>query len=60
MMEEKEIAYEGNQPYIFVSYCHKDKKAMHIIRRVQQRGYRVWFDKGIRGAENGAKKLLLR
>lgn len=41
-------AYEGNQPYIFVSYAHKDsKKVFQIIEQLQKRGYRIWYDEGI-------------
>ncbi len=40
--------YEGNKQYIFVSYCHKDKKyAFPIIERLAYDGYRVWYDEGI-------------
>lgn len=41
-------AYEGDQPYIFVSYSHKDREpVMRCIEALQQAGYRVWFDGGI-------------
>ena len=41
-------AYKGNKPYIFLSYSHKDtKRVMPIIHRLQQDGFRVWFDDGI-------------
>ena len=41
-------AYEGDQPYIFVSYAHKDsKKVFQIIEQLQKRGYRIWYDEGI-------------
>lgn len=41
-------AYEGNNPYIFVSYSHKDKKdVMHYIDALEQQGFLVWFDGGI-------------
>ena len=40
--------YEGNDNYIFVSYCHKDKKHIFpIIERLARDGYRVWYDEGI-------------
>lgn len=40
--------YEGNENYIFVSYCHKDKKFIFpIIERLVHDGYRVWYDEGI-------------
>ncbi len=40
--------YEGSEKYIFVSYCHKDKKHIYpIIERLARDGYRVWYDEGI-------------
>lgn len=40
--------YEGNERYIFVSYCHKDKaKVFPVIERLVRDGYRVWYDEGI-------------
>ncbi|MBR7039520.1 MAG: toll/interleukin-1 receptor domain-containing protein [Oscillospiraceae bacterium] len=45
-------AYEGSEPYIFVSYRHIEKKqAYPIIRRLNEAGYRVWYDEGIRSGE---------
>lgn len=41
-------SYEGGDNYIFVSYCHKDKKHIFpIIERLTRDGYRVWYDEGI-------------
>ena len=40
--------YEGSEPYIFVSYAHKDAAmVMPLITGLQDRGFRVWFDAGI-------------
>lgn len=40
--------YEGNEKYIFVSYCHRDKKYVFpIIEQLSRDGYRVWYDEGI-------------
>lgn len=40
--------YEGDQKYIFVSYCHKDKaQVFPIIEQLAHDGYRVWYDEGI-------------
>ena len=42
------VPYSGDLPYIFASYSHKDKDGVFaVIRLLQQRGYRVWFDEGI-------------
>lgn len=41
-------AYSGNEPYIFVSYSHKDTKRVYpVIARLISEGYRVWYDSGI-------------
>ena len=40
--------YEGTQPYIFVSYAHKnDAAVLEIIGTLQSRGFRIWYDEGI-------------
>ncbi len=42
------VAYEGNQPYIFISYSHRNSRYIHgVIEFLQNSGYRVWFDGGI-------------
>lgn len=41
--------YEGNLPYIFISYAHKDKETVYpLISELMNRGYRIWLDEGIR------------
>lgn len=41
-------AYDGQEPYIFISYAHKDSdKVFPIIRALNDRGFRVWYDVGI-------------
>ncbi|MBE6778421.1 MAG: toll/interleukin-1 receptor domain-containing protein [Ruminococcaceae bacterium] len=40
--------YKGNDPYIFVSYAHRDAdRVFPLIGALQEAGYRVWFDQGI-------------
>ena len=40
--------YKGKEPYVFVSYSHKNIfDALQIIRHLQSEGYRVWYDEGI-------------
>ena len=42
------IPYRGEEPYIFVSYAHKDSEVvMRAIALLQQSGFRVWYDEGI-------------
>ena len=42
------IPYEGKEPYIFISYAHKDSaEVLPLIEELSSRGYRVWYDAGI-------------
>ncbi|MFX0066873.1 MAG: leucine-rich repeat domain-containing protein [Candidatus Hermodarchaeota archaeon] len=41
-------AYEGSEPYMFVSYAHKDSRVIYAeIKRLYDMGYRIWYDEGI-------------
>jgi hypothetical protein len=41
-------AYKGGEPYIFVSYAHKDSdKVFPIITEFHDKGFPVWYDEGI-------------
>lgn len=41
-------AYQGDKPYIFVSYSHKDSNIVfNEIKRFNEAGYHVWYDEGI-------------
>lgn len=40
--------YEGKEPYIFVSYAHRDKdRVLPIVTRMAGEHLRVWYDEGI-------------
>lgn len=53
MAEELPKVYEGDRPYIFVSYAHADRlAALPIIAALVAEGYRVWYDDGIELAED--------
>ena len=40
--------YEGKEPYIFISYAHKDsQRVLPIVMALQEQGFRVWYDAGI-------------
>ena len=44
----KPVPYKGTEPYIFISYAHKDSdRVWPIIEQMQRDGYRVWYDEGI-------------
>lgn len=47
-MENHPPVYEGNAPYIFISYAHVDSPTVvPIIDRLTKWGFRVWYDAGI-------------
>ena len=40
--------YEGTEPYIFISYSHRDyERVQPILRGLVSKGYRLWYDEGI-------------
>lgn len=42
-------AYEGKEPFIFVSYAHADNEEVYSdISQLHNAGYRIWYDEGIR------------
>jgi len=48
-MSDKPLpAYDGDEPYIFVTYSHADTDLVYPqIRWLQDRGFKVWWDEGI-------------
>ena len=41
-------AYQGDEPYIFVSYSHKDASAVFPeLTRLKGQGFNIWYDEGI-------------
>lgn len=39
--------YEGEKPYIFVSYSHEDKEVINDLKMLNRQGFRIWYDKAI-------------
>ena len=40
--------YHGSEPYIFISYSHRNAdRASAVIRSLNRAGYRVWYDEGL-------------
>ena len=40
--------YDGDQPYIFISYAHANSPAvMEVVHELHHRGFRIWYDDGI-------------
>ena len=47
-MERPFPAYKGDDPYIFVSYSHKDASVVFPeLSRLREQGFKLWFDEGI-------------
>ena len=47
-MERPFPAYQGDAPYIFVSYAHDDAALVYPeITRLKEQGFNVWYDEGI-------------
>jgi hypothetical protein len=41
-------AYVGTEPYIFISYAHKDsEQVFQEISKLNDAGYKIWYDEGI-------------
>ena len=50
-----------NDNYIFISYAHKDAKAvLPIIHALRENGYNVWFDEGIEAGTEWPEYLAKR
>ncbi len=42
--------YEGDDPFIFISYAHSDiKRIAPVLERLAREGYKLWYDRGIPG-----------
>ncbi len=45
--------YRGNDPYLFVSYAHKDRELVYrVIRSLHDLHYRIWYDEGIEAGQD--------
>lgn len=45
--------YDGEEPYLFVSYSHKDKAIVEsVIRLLQRQACNIWYDPGITPGES--------
>ena len=45
--------YNGNSPYLFVSYAHRDsERVLPFIEELDRNNYRLWYDAGINVGAN--------
>ena len=58
--KEKVKSYLGNEPYIFVSYSHKDWEKIAPFIAALQEHYNVWFDEGIHYAKEWEEEISSR
>ena len=53
-------SYKGAEPYVFVSYSHKDsEEVLKDISWMIGKGYRVWYDEGIEFGQDFPTELAL-
>ena len=46
-------AYEGDEPFVFISYKHVDYKAVYpVIDKLQKAGINIWYDAGLPVGKN--------
>ncbi len=51
--EKEGTTYNGDDPYGFISYSHKDSKPVsEIIFQMQKKGFRIWYDTNIEAGSN--------
>lgn len=47
-MERPFPSYQGDEPYIFVSYSHEDSEIVYAeIQWLKDQGFNIWYDEGI-------------
>ena len=54
---QEPVAYSGNNPYIFVSYAHKNAGLVMPFISALQEKYNVWFDEGIHYGEEWEEEI---
>lgn len=45
--------YEGNEPYLFISYSHKDHQTMLTVKGIlEEKNIRYWYDNGLHSGDD--------
>ena len=53
MIMQSPDVYEGNEPYLFISYSHKDQQAMLSVKQIlEESGIRYWYDNGLHSGDD--------
>jgi len=59
-MEKPFPAYQGDEPYIFVSWSHDDAELVYPeLQRLRDAGFNVWYDDGIRPGSSWREEVAL-
>ena len=52
------VPYEGQEPYVFLSYCHQDASRVYpIFEQMALDGYRVWYDDGNHAGDDWVENI---
>lgn len=50
--------YEGNEPYIFFSYCHENAwQTYPVMEKLVYDGYRIWYDDGLHPGDEWPERI---
>ena len=51
-------AYQGDDPYVFISYSHKDAAVVYEeIARLHEAGVNIWYDEGIEASNEWPEEI---
>ncbi|MBO5925584.1 MAG: leucine-rich repeat protein [Clostridia bacterium] len=54
-------SYEGNEPYIFISYSHRDSQEVYrILKMIDREKFRFWYDDTMEIGEDFREELRVR
>ena len=56
-MDKPQPAYQGDDPYIFISYSHDDAIAFDEINWLQNNSVNVWYDEGISAGSEWSESI---
>lgn len=61
MEQYKATPYNGSEPYICICYSQRDlESAKMIIDALHSKGYRIWWDDGVKVGERWVDRILER
>jgi len=53
-------AYQGTEPYIYVSYEHKDSAVVFAhLKKLRGQGFRIWYDEGFAPGSNWSDEIAM-